>query len=142
MIYQGNNLYQSDLLRLLTEKDYNNIINSSSKIEVISYVGTGTYGESNPNTITCSFPIKAILMIASQSSSGYGSISGYLARTYIVSNVLSTSYTEGTGLLSDARDTFAYGKISSDYKQYSWYTFDEYKQFNNSGTTYYVLVFG
>ena len=129
-------------MRLLTEKDYDNIINSSSKIEVISYVGTGTYGESNPNTITCSFPIKAILMIAYQDSSGYVSISGYIARTYIVSNVLSTSYTDGTGLLSDTRDSLGYGKISSDYKQYSWYAFDDYKQFNERGTTYYVLVFG
>ena len=127
---------------MLNIDDYNNIINSSSKIEVISYVGTGTYGESNPNTITCSFPIKAILMIAYQDSSGYVSISGYIARTYIVSNVLSTSYTADTGLLSDTRDHSAYGKISSDYKQYSWYAYDAYDQFNSRKTTYYVLVFG
>ena len=81
-------------------------------------------------------------MIALQNSSGYGSISGYLAQTYIVSNVLSTSYTVNTGLLGDVRDSSAYGKISSDYKQYSWYAFDSNDQFNNRGTTYYVLVFG
>lgn len=127
---------------MLNIDDYNNIIDNSSKIEVISYVGTGTYGESNPNTITCSFPIKAILMIARQNSSGYASISGYLAQTYIVSNALSTSYTYDTGLLSDTRDGSAYGKISSDYKQYSWYAFAANDQFNNSGNTYYVLVFG
>lgn len=53
-----------------------------AKIATGSYVGTGTYGASNPNTLTCEFPIK--LLIIGCQSTAYQAIMIYQQSTCLV----------------------------------------------------------
>lgn len=70
LIQYNNNIYQSNLLRMLNIDDYNNIINNSVKIETVSYVGTGAYGESNPVSITFEFSPKVVFITGNNAASG------------------------------------------------------------------------
>lgn len=98
-----------------------------AKVEVGSYTGTGTYGTSNPNSITCSSKIIALLMIGTIMSDSY------LQSVYMKS--VTTSYaSNGLGYSS-------FGKKSEDGKTYSWYsTSSASGQFNESGKEFYYLA--
>ena len=64
IIEYNNNLYQSNLLKILTVNDYNNIIDNSVKIEIGSYIGAGTYGIDSPCEINTSFEVKILIVVA------------------------------------------------------------------------------
>ena len=69
LIQHNNNIYQSNLLRLLTETDYNtlnNNINSSINSSVVfgNYTGNSTAYNYNPRTISLGFTPKAIISLS------------------------------------------------------------------------------
>lgn len=56
--------------------DINSVLDSSVKIETGSYVGTGTYGSSNPNSLTFGFQPK-IIIINQFKTSTYNYLNGW-----------------------------------------------------------------
>ncbi len=127
-----------------TTIEYLGKLGDKARVQVISYVGTGTYGESNPITITAPFRIKAMIMLYSGAYNVNGS---YLM---VAAKDLSTVYKNyapfyrNGAYSSQAYGISSYGKISEDGCSYSWYntkSADDY-MFNNKGTTYNILVIG
>lgn len=103
---------------------------TAPKIETGSYVGTGTYGQNNPNTLTFSKKPKLVLFGSAESVD----TQGYTNQGFIYYGI-TTIFTTNT---------------SSDYINYvtysgntmSWYCMkSELAQYNNQNTTYYYTVF-
>ena len=120
-------------------------VNGKPNVQIISYVGTGTYGQSNPCSITANFPIKVAVYLGFVPV-GSGSLS-VLALTgnqidRIPAEVLTTSYVEGIGFGTNGSGYLS-GKISSDQKTISWYhsSVPSY-QLNDTGATFYFALFG
>ena len=73
---QGKNTDQDTLIAAL-QTAVSSLQSGRAKIEVGSYVGTGTYGASNPNSITFPFPPKMVIIYQiwglSATNAGYNS---------------------------------------------------------------------
>ena len=137
--------------------DYKTILHSGNlfdygafRIASGSYVGTGVYGENNPNSLTFDFVPKAVFIIGCDTSSGvkttYFGSSGVSTLESIWAmyyDRLTTSYAANVGFGTRFNNYSPYGKRSSDGKTFYWYAtyIDAEYQFNVSGTTYYYLVF-
>lgn len=117
-----------------TTIEYLGKLGDKARVQVVSYVGTGTYGSDNPCSITAGFKIKVAIMMYHYIPSA-GSL-------FMISDELSTNYTADIGF-SEANANYSWGKKSADGKTLSWYgTRSASDQFNNSGYKYYVLCIG
>lgn len=156
--YDGIN---GSLLRLVKYKDNvveqdNAILHTGNtaalkypKMEVASYVGTGTYGKDNPCSVTFSFAPK--IVVATYTDGGRPMFQldagDYLARCnwMMLADVLTTEFKAGVGFGTSvwisSRVFSCYGKKSEDGKTFSWYqTCDDGSdcstiQLNSSGAT-------
>lgn len=137
-----------------TTIEYLGKLGDKARVQVVSYVGTGTYGSSNPNSVTANFPIKLLAVLAKTLKNSNGNFSTridydnqYKEDPFMVGAILTTNYTIGSGCGYKQKlsvyDT-SYGKKSNDGKTFSWYTTGNHpaKQFNESGYTYIVLLIG
>lgn len=109
---------------------YKRIGQVGGKVKTGSYVGTGTYGSSNPNTLTFDFEPKFVFVLAKGGSTIYGSSVGFL--WIDGSSVVFNTGNSGYGISTAVNGT-----------TFSWYyngTSAGY-QFNVSGTTYNYLAF-
>ena len=112
------------------------------KMETGSYVGTGTYGSSNPNTLTFSFAPKLVV------------ISGTATNQFTDSLALISGNTKtgamGYNNLSSGSGVFAGGiRVSWNKNSVSWYVddisnsnFSEHIQKNLEGQEYYYVALG
>lgn len=117
-----------------TTIEYLGELGDKARVQVVSYVGTGTYGDNNPCSITAYFKIKVAIMMYHYVPSA-GSL-------FMISDELSTNYTADIGF-SEVNANYSWGKKSADGKTLSWYgTRSASGQFNNSGYKYYVLCIG
>ena len=117
-----------------TTIEYLGKLGDKARVQVVSYVGTGTYGSDNPCSITADFKIKAAIMMYHYIPSA-GSL-------FMISDELSTDYTSEIGF-SEANANYSWGKKSADGKTLFWYgTRSSSGQFNDSGYKYYVLCIG
>lgn len=115
-----------------TTIEYLGKLGDKTRVQVISYVGTGTYGASNPCSITADFPIKVAISL-------YHYISGSI---FMISDELGVDYTPDKGF-DNNNANYSFGKKSYDGKTLTWYsTRGQDAQFNNSGYTYYFLAIG
>lgn len=134
---------------------------TNTNLELVSYVGTGTYGIDNPCSLTFGFAPKIIKFMAKEwtDSKGTGKQKGYTIHKYssgategiydvIACESLPTEFNTNfyTGLndgeMGD-HELGCFGKKSDDGKTISWYSEgDEDYQFNSSGYTYYFLAIG
>lgn len=115
-----------------TTIEYLGKLGDKTRMQVISYVGTGTYGASNPCSITADFPIKVAISL-------YHYISGSI---FMISDELGVDYTPDKGF-DNNNANYSFGKKSYDGKTLTWYsTRGQDAQFNNSGYTYYFLAIG
>lgn len=140
-------LFSRDI-RLEDLEDRVSTITELSKVELVSYVGTGTCGANNPCSIELSFVPKLLKIIAIFDSTGMAKSYNYQMDAINCEN-LSTEYTEKTGFYLDHGSTYissrSYAKKSLNGKTISWYCGAEtnaYYQANASGETYYILVIG
>ena len=135
-----------------TTIEYLGKLGDKARVQVLSYVGTGTYGSSNPNSVTASFPIKLLAVLTKALKNSNGNFTSridynnqYREDPFMVGAALTTEYTlgSGCGYKVDVYDT-SYGKKSNDGKTFSWYTTgsNAARQFNESGYTYTVLLIG
>ena len=123
----------------------NSILRGKVEMEIVSYTGTGTAGQSNPTSVTFSKAPSLIVMLGHKyTSSGrwyqdqdpeHGSI--YMMPTAVIP----TTYTRGIGFGKDSYYE-VYGKKSADGKTFSWYSGSDgtaAAQCNSTGCEYYVL---
>ena len=99
------------------------------KIETGSYVGTGTYGNSNPTIITASFTPKIVFIMADSGVNTYPA--DWFIRGTLQINILSR--TSGNAVLSLAWDEFSVKLIAASNAE---------PQFNKSGVTYRYIIIG
>ena len=119
-----------------------------AKIQTGSYVGTGTYGEDNPCSLTFDFAPKFIIFTNRKISSGkYDTIfsSSSASENFIMINtqILTTAYVEGKGFGMTGNTSNPYGAKSENGKIIYWFSKSSaIDQFNAQNYTYYWVAFG
>lgn len=110
------------------------------------YVGTGTYGESNPNSLTFDFAPKFVMLfgwVNNNSSALFAGSYGSNCSLVMATDFLhADAYMYGDGFaLNTTKD--AYGKKSADGKTIYWYnTGNDGYQANGGGDRYYYMAIG
>lgn len=115
----------------------NNILNGV-KMQLIAYVGTGTYGANNPCSITFDFAPTVVYRTLATLTTGVN---------HMYCDELATEYEKGKGFgYRNVETTYAdfWGKKSPDGKTLYWYYDWESNnsissQYNSAGMTYYYL---
>ena len=121
-------------------------LSSVGKCATGSYVGTGLYGASSPNSLEFTFVPKTVEILAYFSpSSVIPTLADKNGRVALmICDRLGEEYSDGTGLFngSPSDANMMRGKRSADGKIVYWYTNDAGTQFNQSGYTYYYRALG
>lgn len=109
---------------------------SKCKIVSGSYVGTGTYGGDNKNSLTFDGKPK-LLIVSSTVSSAYGGSRTYPQLVFVYGQSGSIA-----SLITNGSDIFASATVSRSGNTVSWYSEDaSAQQLNVSGTTYnYIAI--
>ena len=111
-------------------------LGDKARVQVVSYVGTGTYGEDNPCSITADFKIKVAIYLKSED--WYQSSSKWVE----IADDLKTQYQQQHGFVY-GQVYNAWGKRSSDSKTITWYnTYSSSAQLNSNGVKYTFLAIG
>lgn len=117
-----------------------------AKIATGSYTGTGTYGSSNPCSLTFDFVPKVIMFTVKYSLTDKNWIwfdSSKALPRFIPCHVFSTSYVVNLAAMESSSGSSSYGKKSSDGKTIYWYnTQGALYQQNSSSMTHYYIAFG
>lgn len=129
-----------------TTIEYLGKLGDKARVQVVSYVGTGTYGESNPNSLTFNFAPKIVKFLF-QVEVGIGNHSKIEnfqqdgEQYYMVSDRLTTEFAQGEGF---GYNSYAVrGKKSADGKTFAWYTdIGSQAQGNQKGMKYYFVAIG
>lgn len=102
-----------------------------ARIETGSYVGTGTSGESNPNTLTFGFKPKMLMV----SSSAINTAGSNLITPMIWFDGVMSAFASPSGYTNN---------FTMDGNTISWYSTSTYAkdQYNNNGETYYYIAIG
>lgn len=108
-----------------TTIEYLGKLGNKARVQVVSYVGTGTYGSSNPNSLTFDFVPKAVFLFS--------------ADTY---NKCFVAYGDTTGFVFDS-DATTVLHVSWNGKNISWFNTDnDLRQHNVSGYKYRAIAIG
>lgn len=108
-----------------TTIEYLGKLGEKARVQVLSYVGTGTYGSGNPNSLTFDFVPKAVFLFS--------------ADTY---NKCFVAYGDTTGFVFDT-DANIILHVSWNGKNISWFnTNNELRQHNKSGYKYRAIAIG
>lgn len=146
----GNgNFYPEQEYIIVLSDVLGNVLNVGAKVAVGSYVGTGAYGATNPNSLTFDFVPKYVLIRDNASGANASkwvaifpvcrfneeNLDGYKGWSYV-------------GDDSSAPSTYANTRFSKLVgKTLSWYitsknSYGPREQLNNNSTTYSYLAFG
>lgn len=166
-LYTRSQLYTQSQLYTRSQIDgminpINNALNGKAQIQTGSYVGTGTYGENNPCSLTFDF-VPKLLIFFNKDCNGLFLTDGYSEVGYIgIVNLttLTTSYTQG-GVVSSSFSDYdgdrystinGYSLKSSNGKTIKWYckgsksgfTYPRIAkaQLNENNITYYYMGVG
>lgn len=124
-----------------------------AKFQMGSYIGTGTYGESSPNTVSFNFPVKYFMIRQSNKSSINDGFKGYpYIFNWCFPDFLSTNYTYQNNsynfLVTNSSYADIYLKTDSQKQTLSWYNLQNKSnsgaqyQLNSSNTRYIYLAIG
>ena len=117
-----------------------------AKIEVGSYVGTGSYGGSNPCSITAPFEIKMVGVVVIVENSEFKTevTNSIMGQQWMATFPLTTAFQYGYGLLyNDNNFRNSYAKKSEDGKTVYWYnTKSATYQMNSAGDVYHYIAIG
>lgn len=107
---------------------------TAPKIETGSYVGTGTYGQANPNTLTFGFAPKLVIV------TGYGRYADESGSLYYVENTFFMALQGKSVSLSNTE----IGMVSTTFSgnKLSWYRSSPLYQFNTTGKVFDYLAIG
>lgn len=110
-----------------------------TRMQLVSYVGTGTYGASNPSSLTFDFAPKVVLYLGS-SVDNSSTLNRYTNRAMFLDSLVTNNVT-GMGFSLDVNSYPSYGGKNEDGKGVHWYgAGSAANQLNSSGTTYYFLA--
>lgn len=115
-------------------------LGESARIEVGSYVGTGTYGSSNPNSLTFGFEPKMVIIAPKHTKNWlYGFALTYQGALWVQGEEkVMTNYASSS---SDMENSTVVMTLSG--KTLMWYsTYDATKQLNDSGRTFIAVAIG
>jgi len=119
-----------------------------------SYIGTGTYGASNPNSLTFDFVPRLLIMLGTTTNANGTLYTSVVFGNYnlpgrycIYCDLLSTGYDANNENAFSGTNTRGFAKKSADGKTIYWYhTEDYYAQFNGADPdhiyTYYYMAIG
>lgn len=121
-----------------------------AKAELVTYVGTGTYGASNPTSLTFDFVPSVVFYLGRLYPDSWfqqaPQLPGYTAikdNWIVIPSIMPEDYTVRWGFASATTDSILgklYGKVSADKKTMSWYNEQNSEaQLNASRHTYYFL---
>lgn len=121
-----------------------------TRMELLSYAGTGSVGSSNKCSLTCDFSPKAIIYLGYAYSSGFYPVgrAAYNGLWIVVPETLQIypKFGSGTGFTDETGYNnlqYAFGSTSEDGKTVYWYnTNSAAYQLNTGGYTYYFLAVG
>lgn len=121
-------------------------IKDGVKIATGSYTGTGTYGESNPNSLTFAFEPKLVFMFKDKLPLYMNVDTTEAHPVYGTTIGMTTAYSKSLFNIYGRRsgdDYYLYAKKSSDGKTLSWYHgAGANDQMNGSGATYQYIAIG
>lgn len=110
-----------------TTIEYLGCLGDKARVQVVSYVGTGTYGSSNPNSLTFDFVPKMLFVVGDYTADS----PGFLFATE------KASYIHGPYSGQGRRPTF-----TTWNKTVKWYYDNDENQFNLSGKNYDAIAIG
>lgn len=116
---------------------------TKAQIEVKSYIGTGTYGVSNPCSLTFSFVPEVVLFLVRRRSTEVTPASFYNdSMSVMIPSILTTSYgVSGTGFCVNSYSD-GYGKKSPDGRTIYWYANSAANQLNPNGYEFIFVGIG
>jgi hypothetical protein len=120
------------------------VVSSGTKISTGSYVGTGTYGESNPNSLTFEFAPKLLFMtMAKNPEVKYFYDLYHVGCNPLDCTILNTEYQENIGFYDTTYNNYSYAKKSADGKTINWYSKGKVSdQLNELNYRYYYFAIG
>lgn len=118
---------------------------TAPKIATGSYIGMGTNGINNPNSITADFEIKFVLICAqigvNNDFFSYPNFDSSYA-PYIPCFALSTDYKKSAPIRGGSYNN-CFAKMSSDRKTVYWYSTDDARnQYNDSANEFFYILVG
>lgn len=130
-----------------TTIEYLGVLGEKSKIQVLSYVGTGTSGEANACSVTASFPIEVLFFLGYTGTiysepDAPGIVNGYWGDRepgVMFGKYLTTTFAERMAF--NGNNGMSLGKKSADGKTFYWYNRTAVVT-NASGLSYYFLALG
>lgn len=129
-----------------TTIEYLGKLGDKARVQVVSYVGTGTYGESNPNSLTFDFVPKVVVLLGVVDPNGNLSSIHAWDTNYIdirIPSITPTSFTAYYGFGQTSYASYQFGRVSTDRKTFYWYgSKSAFSQLNESGYIYYYLGVG
>ena len=125
--------------------EYLGVLGDKIRMQIVSYIGTGTSGEATPCSITADFKFKTAEYLGSLRGGSLSPAVTYIdARDKVLSEAITTEFTAYSGFcLDDSPDSF--GKKSEDGKTITWYSRynnRQSNQLNEAGVKYYFRFFG
>ena len=123
---------------MLFRSEYLGKLGDKARVQVVSYVGTGTYGKDHPNSLTFGNLPEAIIFLGNVDSSGsvYNFIYTKEETRVLYPKIIPNGRNDVSGY------GFGYGIYGKrDGNTISWYsTQNQDRQANRIGYTYYYLV--
>lgn len=125
--------------------------NSKGLVQCGSYIGSGTYGEQNPNTLSFNFPPSCVFLVGvkNRSDGTVNPIYNGAMRSTVVMAAITTNYKEGCGFgLHGSNGVNNYAKKSPDGKTLYWYIKPQSgynypsNQYNDDTSQYYWVAVG
>lgn len=116
------------------------LIEKRQEVEYGSYVGTGKYNSSYPNSLKFSFAPSMLIMICSVRNDGYlNSFPSGSGKWFESVKWVKNTYSERAGIGGNGNHQ---GKFDAGTNTYYWYnTSSSSYQYNDSDKTYYYVVF-
>lgn len=119
-----------------TTIEYLGKLGDKARVQVVSYVGTGTYGSSNPNSLTFDFVPKVVIISSAPVNNSYVYIAIMVPDAGIYSVVMSTH------LGYESRTSGGSGIVTKNNKTITFYSGDNTAQLNDSEIKYYAAAIG
>ena len=116
--------------------EYLGKLGDKARAQIVSYVGTGTHGSSNPNSLTFDFVPKLVIISSAPVQNSYVYIAIMVPDAGIYSVVMSTN------LGYESRTPGGSGIVTKNNKTITFYSGDNTAQLNGSGIKYYAAAIG
>lgn len=119
-----------------TTIEYLGCLGDKARMQVVSYVGTGTYGSNHPNSLTFDFVPKVVIISSAPVQNSYVYIAIMVPDAGIYSVVMSTY------LGYESRTPGGSGIVTKNNKTITFYSGDNTAQLNGSGIKYTAVAIG